>query len=233
MRRITLYGKGLENFPEDADGAYVKLIFPSKSGNKPALRTYTIANQRYQDNEIDIDFVIHKDIQGKATGIAAPWALAAKPGDEITVAGPGPAGLINFDADYFLMAADMTALPALAANLKRLPDGVEGHACIEILSEKDIQELKKPENVNISWIVNDRPGSDESPLYHNLANISLPRNRIAAWAACEFITMKKIRSYLKDELGLGKSHRYTSSYWKLGNTEEQHKIAKQLDAISN
>ena len=230
MRRITLSGEGLKNFPKNAEGAYVKLLFPSLGAGKPTMRTYTIALQRYEQNEIDIDFMLHKDENDNTSGIAVPWSLSAKIGDEIAVAGPGPAKMINQDADYFLLAADMTALPALAANLKRLPADAVGQAFIEIQSADDTQVLEKPKSVEISWVVNDSPGSNESPLHKEIAQAAWPEGSVAAWVACEFTAMRKIRTYLKNERGLAKSHIYISSYWKLGNTEEQHKATKQQDA---
>ena len=79
-------------------------------------------------------------------------------------------------------------------------------------------------------VINDDPGSDASPLYHAIEQADWPEGRIAGWVACEFKTMKKIRSYLKGERALEKSHIYISSYWKRGDTEEQHKVAKEADS---
>jgi len=230
MRRITLHGDELKSFPADSEGAYVKLIFNVAGHDKPAMRTYTISGQRYEPNEIDIDFMMHISPNGNVDGLAAPWALHAKTGDEISVGGPGPAKFINPEADFFLLAADMTALPALTENLKRLPKDAKGHAFIEVFTEADKQSLSKPENVAIHWVVNDAPGSDKSPLFQALAQVTVGDGQVSAWIACEFKTMKKIRLFLKDERNLAKSHLYISSYWKKGDTEEQHKRVKQADA---
>jgi NADPH-dependent ferric siderophore reductase len=232
MRRITLQGTALSSFPKDAEGAYIKLLFSQLGNIKPTLRTYTIAQQRYELNEIDVDFMLHNNSLDH--GIAASWSRSVQVGEEISIAGPGSANFINSEAEYFFLAGDMTALPALAANLKRLPQNARGQVFIEILSEADQQNLIKPENIEIHWIVNNNPGADESPLFHiikqaELPNV-LPHGKLAAWVACEFKTMKKIRQYLKFELGVEKSHLYVSSYWKKGNTEEQHKVVKQQDA---
>ncbi len=229
MRRVTLQGEALASFPENSEGAYVKLLFNQPGNDKPSMRTYTIAEQRSEQNEIDVDFMLHTSHDGSAHGIAAPWSLSVLQGDEISVAGPGPAKFINTDADYFLLAADMTALPALTANLKRLPLNAQGQVFIEILSKADKQNLAKPDKVEIIWVINDDPGSDESPLFHSITQSVLQIDKLAAWVACEFKTMRKIRQYLKTECGIEKSHLYISSYWKRGDTEEQHKIVKQDD----
>ena len=232
MRRLTLGGDALGDFPKESEGAHIKLLFASNMAGKPAMRTYTVAQQRSAQNEIDIDFMLHNSNSGIEHAIAASWSLIAKPGDTISLFGPGLASHINLDADYFLLAADMTALPALTVSLKTLPDDARGKIFIEILSEEDKQILPIPASVEIVWVINNVPGSDASPLYHAIKQADWPENRVAAWVACEFKTMKKIRDYLKKERGLEKSHIYISSYWKKGDTEEQHKITKQADSAS-
>lgn len=233
MRRVTLAGDDLANFSEQSEGAYIKLMFEQAGQKKPVMRTYTIAGQRSTQNEIDVDFMLHNDHEGTANGIAAPWSMAAKAGDTISIFGPGPAKFINLDADYFVLAADMTALPALTANLKLLPDDAKGQAFIEILSEADKQDLQKPEQVEIVWVINADAGSDESPLFHAIEQAQWSAKQPAVWAACEFKTMKKIRQHLKSERGIEKSHLYISSYWKKGDSEDAHKLAKQADAESH
>ena len=230
MRRVTLHGDSLANFPPNSEGDYLKLLFDQPGGGKPIMRTYTVAEQRSQPNEIDVDFMLHTGTDGLSHGIAAPWSIDVQANDEISLFGPGPAKFINLDADCFLLAADMTALPALTANLKLLAADARGKAFIEILSEADKQDLPKPENIEIIWVINEEPGSDESPLFHAIQGAETQTGKLAVWAACEFKTMKKIRQYLKEDLGVERSHLYISSYWKKGDTEEEHKVAKQADA---
>ena len=237
MRRVTLQGDALKNFPEDSEGAVIKMLFELPGFDKAPMRTYTLAEQRLAPNEIDIDFMLHDhndvSVDGSAhdsaQGVAVPWSLNVKPGDKISFFGPGPVRFINLEADCFLLAADMTALPALRANLKLLPENAHGKVFIEILSEADIQDLQIPTNIELTWVINDSPGSDESPLFYAIQQADWQRGKVAVWAACEFKTMKKIRSYLKIERGVEKSHLYISSYWKKGNTEEQHKAARKAD----
>jgi NADPH-dependent ferric siderophore reductase len=239
MRRVTLVNQD-GNFPKDSAGAYVKLIFPSDDSSiadKPIMRTYTIAEQRSAVNEIDIDFMLHTHGDDTNTGLAAPWSLQAKAGDLLTMFGPGPAKFINLEAEYFLLAADMTALPALKVNLKTLPAQVKGKIFIEIVNQADEQSLTVPNGIEIHWVINENPGSDASPLFHAIinetANINWSAKKTAAWVACEFTTMKKIRLFLKETVKIERTHLYISSYWKRGNTEEQHKVAKQNDESSS
>ncbi len=230
MRRVTLAGDVLSDFPQNAEGAYIKLLFAQAGSDKPIRRTYTIAQQRSAENEIDVDFMLHTNAAGAVHGIAAAWSDTVQSGDVIVISGPGPAKFINLDAAQFLLAADMTALPALTANLRLLPDNARGQVFIEILSDEDKQTLPLPDNMELTWIINADPGSEASPLFQAIEQSQRATGMLAAWVACEFKTMRKIRQLLKEERAVEKSRLYISSYWKMGSTEEQHKAVKQVDA---
>ncbi len=230
MRRLTLQGEELASFPEDAAGAYFKLTFPSDDPERPILRTYTVAQYRPEQREIDVDFMLHANPDGTANGVAAPWSLQAEPGDRMSIFGPGPATFINTEADWYLLAADMTALPALTANLDRLPADAKGYVVVEILSDEDKQALPLPDGMTLIWVVNPHPGSDESPLNDAIRELAWLAGQAAVWAACEFKTMKKLRSYFREDRAIEKSHLYISSYWKNGLQEEEHKVVKREDA---
>jgi len=62
----------------------------------------------------------------------------------ISLFGPGPATFVNTDTQWYLLAADMTALPALIANLARLPADAQGYVVIEILAHEDRQQPAVP-----------------------------------------------------------------------------------------
>lgn len=230
MRRLTLQGEDLASFPDEAEGAYFKLTFAGKDPERPVLRTYTVAKYRPELHEIDVDFMLHTSADGASNGVAAPWAIKAQGGERMSIFGPGPATFINTDAQWYLLAADMTALPALVANLSRLPEDAKGYIVIEIIAEEDRQDLPVPAGMEVIWVVNPQPGSDESPLYEAIRALEWLDGQVAVWAACEFKTMKKNRLYFREERGVEKSHLYISSYWKKGLQEEEHKVAKQQDA---
>ena len=59
MLRVTLGGEGMQAFPDDQAGAYIKLIFPATAEQPQLMRTYTVRAQR--EHEIDVDFVLHDD----------------------------------------------------------------------------------------------------------------------------------------------------------------------------
>lgn len=223
MLRVTLGGENIATLPEDQASAYVKLIFPQSGEARPLMRTYTIRHQR--KDEIDIDFMIH-DEAGPASG----WAKKTQPGDRILVGGPGARKLINPEADWFVLAGDMTALPAISVNIELLPQDARGYAVIEVLDERDIQDLPKPAGFDIHWVINPAPDSYRSVILERLQQLPLLDGEPSVWVACEFSSMRQLRQEFKRERVIPKSHLYISSYWKMGSSEDQHKVAKREDS---
>lgn len=223
MRRITLGGAGMASFPADQASAYIKLIFPTPGEARPLMRTYTVRDHR--ENEIDVDFVIHD-----MAGPASQWALDTRPGERILIGGPGPKKLVNEQADWFLLVGDMTALPAISVNLGLLPANARGYAVIEVLDRADIQDLEKPDNLELVWVVNAEPDPDGQVLLNRIRQLDWLAGQPAVWAACEFQSMRALRAFFKQDKAIAKSHLYISSYWKMGISEDQHKVVKRQDA---
>lgn len=218
----------MADFPAGQAGGYVKFNLPS-DGGKPAIRTYTIVAQRA--DEIDIDFALHGLTGTGHAGPATQWALDCEPGDTVAVGGPGPAKPLPPGEPFYLIAGDMTALPAISVNLAALPTDARGVAVIEVMSDADQQPLAKPEGVELRWVVVPQPGSAPDALAAAVRSVELP-DCVQAWAACEFSAMQRLRAYLRDERGLGPDELYISSYWKSGLTEDAHKVAKREDSMA-
>jgi NADPH-dependent ferric siderophore reductase len=223
MLRVTLGGAGMAQFPAEQAGAYIKLMYPQPGSDRPLMRTYTVRSQR--KGEIDVDFVLHED-----AGPASAWARGVKPGDAILVGGPGPRKLVDASADWFLLAADMTALPALSVNLELLPADARGHALIEVIDEADIQSLVHPAGIELHWLVNPHPGERPTLLADAVRALEWLPGNVGAWAACEFSSMRELRKVLRDEHPVERGRLYISSYWKRGSSEDQHKVIKREDA---
>lgn len=238
MLRVTLSQADDNPLSLDQAGGYVKLHFPRPNTlneeimaqllsdtpqHRPLLRTYTIINQRYSPNEIDIDFVVHD------TGPASQWAINCQAGDDMYIAGPGKKKLLNFDADWFLVAGDMTALPAITVNLALLPNDAKGYAVIEVLSEQDIQPIKVPTGFQLIWLVNPDT-SNTSLLIDRVKSLPKLAGTPSVWSACEFDKIASLRHYFYQDLAVPKREVYASSYWKKGLNEDEHKIVKSAAA---
>ncbi|NRB56265.1 MAG: siderophore-interacting protein [Salinicola sp.] len=231
MLRLTFGGEGMAEFPDDQESAYIKLIVPAQDetatskGAPGTMRTYTVRHQR--PGQIDVDVVLHED-----GGPAATWAAAAQQGDTILIGGPGPVKRLPAAADWYLLVGDMTSLPAIGANLERLPPDASGYAIIEVTSEADIQWFDLPDGMRINWLINPHPGSDSDRLVDALREFDWLPGVPGIWVACEFAAMRKLRRHLIDERGVDKRAMYISSYWKLGTSEDGHRIVKREDADS-
>ncbi|WP_223263124.1 siderophore-interacting protein [Arthrobacter sp. NamB2] len=131
-----------------------------------SMRTYTVRDARCEGPrpEIDVDFVMHLDDEGRG-GPAAEWASTARPGDRVCIIGPnssaaqcltaGAYGGIEWSpglAQHVLLAGDETAVPAISAILEALPEDMSGQAFLEVPDERDIQSIETRSSVAITWL---------------------------------------------------------------------------------
>ena len=131
-----------------------------------SMRTYTVRNPRCSGPrpEIDVDFVLHLDDDGRG-GPASEWAAAARPGDRVCIIGPnasaaqcttaGAYGGIEWRpglAQHVLLAGDETAVPAISAILEALPEDISGRAFLEVPDGQDIRHIATRSAVTITWL---------------------------------------------------------------------------------
>jgi NADPH-dependent ferric siderophore reductase len=232
MQRITFAGDDLSDFPPVKPGAYIKFAFEQDgtavtalraSSNGVMLRTYTVQAFDMDAKLLSVDFVLHGGEH--ASGPASRWAESAKIGDRICFGGPGSIKDFPERYDWVLFAGDMTALPAMESRLALLPMETTGFAVITVQEESDTRDLVKPEGVNITWLTD---GSQR--LVDALCNLELPTGKPAVWAASEFSQMREMRTLFNDQWQIPRSDYYLSSYWKIGRSEDQHKLDKRKDA---
>jgi len=244
MQRIRFQADDLSHFPADAEGGYIKLLFTSQgdtdisqlaTDERPKMRTYTIRHLRQALNQLDVDFVRHAHsaidltVNSQRGGFASAWAQSARTGDTISIAGPGKIKPLNLHLDWYFLVADMTALPALAAQLTKLPATAKGYAVIEINHADDQQILIKPDGIALVWVI---AHSAKSNLTSQVQGLTWLSGQASVWCACEFSTMRVLRRYFRNEKAVDKDNIYISSYWKVGCTEDGHKIAKRDDNIA-
>ncbi len=231
MRRITLTGDALTQYPEIETSAYVKLMFdfdgnplttPPPSPKEAQLRTYTIRTLNREAGEMEIDMAIHGG--GKASGPASYWATTASEGDTIVVGGPGSSKGLAESYDWVLFAGDMTSLPAISTYLEKLAPETVGHAVIKVTTADDIQALEAPAGVSVIWV------TGENSLVDEVAAQSWHPGTPGIWVACEFSDMRALRQLLVKERHVAHEQLYISSYWREGRSEDQHKVDKRKDA---
>lgn len=234
MRRITLGGEEIADLPE---GPNVKLLLPPRAdaplilpladaagraiwaegANRPVVRTYTARRHDRAAGELDIDFVLHGD-----AGPASAWAARARPGDVVGIGGPG--GREIRPADWYLLAADQTGLPAVARMLERMPADARGYALIEIPGPEERQALRHPSGVTVQWLWQRgiEPGST-TRLAEALRARPWPSSGDPfVWVGAESANARAIRAHVREERGLERHRFLIIGYWKRGLSETEY-----------
>ncbi len=218
--RVTFGGAGFAQFEDRPEtDKYVKLKFTAPD-SLPVTRTYTVRRVDHDARTIDIDFVIHGD-----EGLAGPWAAGARPGDRLTMIGPGGGYRPDPAADWHLFLGDAAGLPAIAAALDVLPQDAVGHAFIEVDTDAAIIPVETPEGVEIEWVVNSAHDADALAVV--LAQFEWPAGAPQVFAHGERESMKALRPVLFEQHGLDRGHVSLSGYWARGRTEDRFQAEKR------
>ena len=235
MIRVTFAGPEVAGVRLGSEGANCKIQLPKKGQSfesfqkqihdgleKPVTRTYTIRHVRQDPWEVDIDFVDHGDV-----GPASAWARAAKPGDFLNMYGPSANKIDDYEADYWIVAADMSALPVAAASLEKMPDNAKGIALFEILSCEDQQDLQIPKGFDAHWLVNRNPHQTSLQQLEVFAQNPFPVGKVKTCIAGETGTIRAWKQLIEGHHKLRRDQTYISGYWKIGLVEEEHQAMKR------
>jgi NADPH-dependent ferric siderophore reductase len=240
MVRVTAGGDGFEALRmNDFTDKYAKLLFADPGlgltppydlaalreslppDRQPVTRTYTLRRADAQRREVTIDFVVHGD-----EGIAAPWAARAEPGDIVTLSGAGGAYRPDPGSDWYLLAGDESALPAISSALEALPAGARGIAYLETCDPGEQLDATVPAGVEVVWLHRPQPGSRPRLLADTLlAGPWLP-GRADVFAHGERESMKAVRAALATLRGDG-DQVSLSGYWAAGRTEDVFQSEKR------
>lgn len=244
--RVHFGGEGVGRFidgldPEKAGvtDSYVKILFARPElglehpydmealretlapEDMPSRRTYTIRRIDREAREVAIDFVVHGD-----EGIAGPWAANARPGDRVTLNGPGGMYLPSPDVDAHLLFGDESALPAIAAALESLGDDASGLAIVEVGSAADEIEVRVPAGVELRWVHRgDRPYGEA--LVEAVSALDAPTAAVDVFAHGEREAMKRLRPLVHKEWGIDRSRLSLSGYWAFGRVEDTFQAEKR------
>lgn len=231
MRRITLAGEDLLRFA--SSGLHVRLLFPCRrdeapiwptmgadgrpcwpdAATRPDIRIYTIRAIDPAKGEVDIDFVLH---EGEAMP-GARFAAGARPGDLVGMTGPG-GGSVGY-ADWYLLAGDETALPAIGRILEELPPHARAVVRVEVADEAERQPLASQADLDVQWLLrSERPAGATDALVDAVRAVELPADdrSIFVWAGCEYASFRAIRSYLRQERQLVRDQHLVVAYWRRG-----------------
>jgi NADPH-dependent ferric siderophore reductase len=241
MVRVVVGGPGLAGFPDTPHtDRYVKLLFPRPGvaypepfdiesiwaalprDQWPVMRTYTVRALDHAAGELTIDFVSHGD-----TGLAGPWAAAARPGDVLRLMGPGGAYAPDPGADWHLLVGDESALPAIGAACERMPAGARVVILLEVTDETERQPLHGSDGMDVTWLYRRDDRSDQ--LLGVLRDRLLPPGRVHAFVHGEAGLVRGVRQHLLTERGVARETLSVSGYWRRGRDEDGWRADKAAE----
>ncbi|MCD6640393.1 MAG: siderophore-interacting protein [Nocardioides sp.] len=141
---------------EDADETWLGTWADRPVEERGHMRTYTVRSVlgTGADTRVVVDVVVHPG----ASGPGGDWAAAAVVGSRAVALLPRrgvPFGGIEFTnppgADL-LLVGDESAVPAVCAVLEQLPDDATGAAFLEVPVAEDIQAVRRPPGVALTWL---------------------------------------------------------------------------------
>lgn len=227
MRRIHLKGD-MEGFASLGHADHIKAFFfptgvvpmlapigPNGAefpvGRKPEMRDYT---PRYFDaaaGTLELDFVLHGD------GPASSWAAGAKVGDKLVIGGPRGSLIIPAAFDWYLLAGDETALPAIGRRIEELPPGARIIAVIEVENAAEEQLFDTQADLVLHYVHrNGTPAGTTSLILDTIRDIEFPPGDAYAYIAGESSMSKAVRTHLTGERGFNPEWVKAAGYWLLG-----------------
>jgi len=238
--RVVLEGGDLASLemPEATD-AYVNVAFPPAEApydgvfdpqdlrdlpkeQQPHRRRYTVRQWDPERHRLTLDFVVHGD-----SGVAGPWAAAARPGDVLVFTGPGGGYRPGAEAAWHLLVGDESALPAIAASLEALAPGAR--AVVRIVCDGPDHEiaLPSPGDVDLLWLHRRGDPRDADLLVDAVRALEFGPGRPFGFVHGEADEIRAVRRHLLHERGLTRADLSCSPYWRRTMTDEDWRRVKR------
>jgi NADPH-dependent ferric siderophore reductase len=230
LRRITVAGPAVHRLEPAGPDAFVYVLVPPSGrtelgidetftweayadmpeGDRPVGAYYTVRRWRPDAGEVDLLAVLHGD-----AGPGSAWAGRARPGDRAALWGPRTAFHPPAGTASLVLVADDTGLPAAAAILDALDDGVRATVVAEVDGPLEQQALPSPPLVDVVWVHRDgaAPGTTTGLLD---AVRALPPFGPATyvWGGAESRCMTAVRRHVRDERRLPRHAVSLVAYWR-------------------
>jgi NADPH-dependent ferric siderophore reductase len=225
---VLVRGDALDGFTIPAPTSHVKVFLPAKGqdalvlpeqtpdgpvlqpdAEPPVVRTYTPVRFDEASKTLELQFVLH------GVGPASEWAERAKAGDKLAVAGPGGRFVLDETAGHWWLAADESAIPAVATLLEALPATASADVHIEVADAADEIAFDSSAKTTVTWHHRRDPRGFGAELLAAARASEIP-DGARIWVACEAAAMRGIRRYFRNERGLPLSSLTTRGCWRVG-----------------
>jgi NADPH-dependent ferric siderophore reductase len=239
MQRVTLGGESLDRFtpvgydqwfrmflaregqdvlglPTATSALWYAQYLAMPRERRPWVRNYTVREWRADGPhgpELDIDFVVHGDSLGPASG----FAVDAAPGTRVGILDQGLGYEPDRDEDWQLLVADESGLPAVAGILRSLPSDARAEVFIEIPSDDDRQELGESAGATVHWLARDDPHARPGELaLAEVQRMPWPGGSVYAYVVGEQALPTGLRRFLVAERDVPKDAITFQGYWRQG-----------------
>lgn len=229
MRRVTLGGAALEGFHSPGYDDHVKVFFSPDpenpivpqpgpdgvrlpDGERPEMRDYTPRNFDPEKLTIDLDFVLHGD------GPASSWAAQARIGQTLVFGGPRGSAVVPLAFEWYFLAGDETAIPAISRRLAELPEGVRAIAVIEVADDAERQPLTSPADLTLVWAPRNGIEAGRSRrLLEEVEALDIPDGGDAyGFIASEVELARAVKAHLVEKRGFNPEWVKAAGYWRHG-----------------
>ena len=224
VQRVTVGGCGLAGFPVAGGDAFAYLLLPPAGrsdmsigldfdwgqvrsmpkADRPRGAYYSVRHHRPDALEIDLDIVCHDN------GIASGWAAGASPGDKAALWGPRVLFRLPDDAEWTLLLADDTGVPAMLSILEHLPADHPVTAVAEVATPAEVRVIERSSSIDLRWACRDR-GERATNL---LRNLRLPPGPGYTWGGGEHAWIQQLDTTIGEVHGIDADRRSLTSYWR-------------------
>ena len=178
-------------------------------------RNYTVRHhlQRQGAELLDIDVVLH------ARGPGTTWASTTGPGERVGLDHARSWYRPPPTADWQLLVADLSGLPAVARIIEELPDGVPATVIVEAAERDDLDYLPRRPDVTVIPSIGTGNGHAPSRLAQLSRELTLPDGGGYCWFAAEAAESRALRKHLRrhgwtiDQYDITGYWRFDSESW--------------------
>ncbi|TQK18540.1 NADPH-dependent ferric siderophore reductase [Microbacterium sp. SLBN-154] len=225
--RVRLVGDDMADFVSAAPDDHVRIFFPDgdpRTDEELAAapsREYTPA--RWGADWLDLEFVLHGDPLEGPAGAASTWAATAPTGALAGIRGPRGSKIVDGRPDFWLLAGDETAMPAMRRFAGIMDDQARGRIFVEVADAAHELPIDAPAGVAVEQVHRGTtaPGSALAARLSALGGEERPAGSILGFIAAEQSIVKPGRELLLERWGVPADQTVIKGYWKRGETSEK------------
>lgn len=230
LRRITFAGGDLDTFAPVGPDTFLYVLLPPPGRTeltvdqsfsweayfqapveeRPGGAYYTVRRWDPAAGELEMLFVLHTP-----AGSASEWAVRARPGDPVALWGPRTAYHPPAGTGRYLLVADETGLPAVAAIIEGLDPGVPVRVLAEVADAASRQELPERDGVEVTWLHRDGAPAGTTTLLADAATALGPTGADTyVWGGGESRAMTAVRKHVRHQWSLPRESVSLVAYWR-------------------